>query len=115
MLTRRMLKEMCDIIDELYPATYMLQEAKNRNENIGLLVTLSTRVKIYKGCYDLVRMYKKNKCICQENLQRVLKQIKLHRFQLKKMYNKGERKMSYADNHKYLIGLCALLYVSFGK
>jgi hypothetical protein len=108
MPTRRMLTEMQSIVDELYPSTFMLQQAKKNGEHIGTLVTLATRVKIYHGCYDLIKMYKENKCVCQETLQRTLNRIKLHRYQLKRM-----NKKSYADNHKYLIGLAALLHVSF--
>jgi hypothetical protein len=110
MPTRRMLTEMQSIIDELYPSTFMLQKAKKRDEDIGTLVTLATRVKIYHGCYDLIKMYKKDGTVNQETLQRTLNRIKLHRYQLKKM---TMNKMSYADNHKYLIGLAALLHVSF--
>jgi len=110
MPTRRMLTEMQSIIDELYPSTFMLQQAKKRNEDIATLVTLATRVKIYHGCYELVRMYKKDGNVCRETLQRTLNRIKLHRYQLKRM-----NKKSYADNHKYLIGLAALLHVTFNN
>ena len=108
MPTRKMLNKMSDIIDELYPATFMLEAAKRKETDIGMLVSLATRVKIYKGCYDLIKMYKKDGTVNQETLQRTLKQIKLHRYQLRKL-----NKASYADNHKYLIGLAALLHVSF--
>ena len=110
MPTKRMLNEMSDIIDELYPAKFMLQAAKKSDEHIGLLVTLATRIKIYNGCFNLIEMYKKNGYIHQEDLNVVLKRIKLHRYQLRKINQK-----SYLDNHKYLVGLAALLHVSFGN
>ena len=110
MPSKRQLNELCDILDELYPSTFTLQKAKRSDENIGLLVTLTTRVKIYHGCFNLIEIYKKTGSVPHEDLARVLNRIRLHRFQLKKMNQKN-----YIENHKYLVGLAALLYVSFAN
>ena len=111
-LTKRHLNEITNILDELYPSVISLQSVNGDDEPIGLLVSLATRVKIYHGCMKLIHDYKTRGYIYQEELKLVLKRIKLHRFQMTKL---DKHNKNYTSNHKYLVGLVALLHVSFGN
>lgn len=110
-LTKRHLNEIREVLNELYPSVISLQSVKG-NEPIGVLVSLATRVKIYHGCMKLIHDYQKRGCVNQDDLKLVLKRIKLHRFQIKKLNNSSPY---YVFNHKYLVGLVALLHISFGN
>ena len=113
-LSKRHINEIYNCINELYSSKHLLIDAKKCNRTLGELVTTCTRVKIFNGCSDLLRMYRRTRTVDESLLKRTLQRIKLHRFQLNKL-SKEITGVDYNNNHKYLVGLAALLHICFAK
>ena len=76
-----------DTIDVLHGIHFLLHDAKRDvPDDIGILTTLCTRHKIYVGCRDVVRLYKKKQDYTRE-LNRTLRLIRIHRRQQQKLNN----------------------------
>jgi hypothetical protein len=60
MLDNKILRNIQDIIDELYPAVIMLNQYKHEEDvPLGFLMCVTTRAKIYENTKTLIKMYKK--------------------------------------------------------
>jgi len=60
MFTNKILNEIHTIVDEFYPAQQMLQKYKHEPDApLGFLVSLITRVKIYKNIQELISVVTK--------------------------------------------------------
>ena len=113
MLKRKTLTQMYDIVDELYPAKQMLRKYKNEEDTpLGFLIALTTRVKIYCNIQELLRRYKRGDQDYKDLLTRLLKQLKLHRFQIKKL-SKTHTTCDHQSVHRFCVSLAALLHVVF--
>lgn len=113
MLNKKIINEIHTIVDELYPAKQMLKKHKHEPAApLGFLVALITRVKIYENIQELIRRYKRGQEY-KDLLNRVLRQLKLHRFQIKKL------SQTHSNDHqsvkRYCVALAALLYILFGE
>lgn len=76
-----------DTIDVLHGVDLLLSDAKRDvPDDIGILTTLCTRHKIYVGCREVVRKYKKEENYTRE-LNRTLRLIRIHRRQQSKLNN----------------------------
>jgi hypothetical protein len=106
-IVRSTLPNIRQTIEELSSAHDSLRHAKATDADIGTLTTLCTRVKIYIGCKQLLRQFRQGE-MNADSLQQVLQRIKLHRYQLRKMGTLD------TANHRYLVGLAALLHICFG-
>ena len=114
MFTNKILNEIHTIVDEFYPAQQMLQKYKHEPDApLGFLVSLITRVKIYHNIQDLIRRYKKGQDY-DYLLGRIFHQLKLHRFQIKKL-NKTNPSTDYQNVHRFCVALVALLHIAFCK
>lgn len=113
MLTRKVLNEIEDVTDEFYPALAMLRRYKDKEDTpLGFLVALTTRVKIYKNIQELIRRYKRGQDY-SAILSRVLKQLRLHRFQINKLSKTHSN--DHRSVNRYCIGLAGLLYILFAE
>ena len=114
MLTKKILNEIHTIVDEFYPAQQMLQKYKHEPDApLGFLVSLITRVKIYKNIQELIRRYKKHEPY-KDLLNRVLRQLKLHRYQVE-LLSKTNPGTDYQNVKRYCIALASLIHIVFGK
>ena len=114
MLTKKILNEIHTIVDEFYPAQQMLQKYKHEPDApLGFLVSLITRVKIYKNIQELIRRYKKHEPYTAL-LNRVLRQLKLHRYQVE-LLSKTNPGADYQNVKRYCIVLASLIHIVFGK
>ena len=114
MFTNKILNEIHTIVDEFYPSKQMLQKYKHEPDApLGFLVTLITRVKIYNNIQELIRRYKKGREY-KDLLTRVLKQLKLHRYQIKKLC-KTHASTDYQSVKRYCIALASLIHIVFTK
>ena len=114
MLTKKILNEIHTIVDEFYPAQQMLQKYKHEPDApLGFLVSLITRVKIYKNIQELIRRYKKHEPY-KDLLNRVLRQLKLHRYQVE-LLSKTNPGADYQNVKRYCIVLASLIHIVFGK
>jgi hypothetical protein len=114
MFTNKILNEIHTIVDEFYPAQQMLQKYKHEPDApLGFLVSLITRVKIYKNIQELIRRYKRGREY-KDLLNRVLRQLKLHRFQIKKL-SKTHTSTDYQNVHRFCIALASLIHIVFTK
>ena len=85
MLDNKILRNIQDVTDELYPALAMLKQYRHKEDvPFGFLMCVTLRAKIYKNIQRLIKMYK-NQEPHADLLNRVLNQLKLHRFQIKKL------------------------------
>ena len=114
MFTNKILNEIHTIVDEFYPAQQMLQKYKHEPDApLGFLVSLITRVKIYKNIQELIRRYKKHEPYTAL-LNRVLRQLKLHRYQVA-LLSKTHASTDYQSVKRYCIALASLIHIVFGK
>ena len=114
MFTNKILNEIHTIVDEFYPAQQMLQKYKHEPDApLGFLVSLITRVKIYKNIQELIRRYKKHEPY-KDLLNRVLRQLKLHRYQVE-LLSKTNPGADYQNVKRYCIALASLIHIVFGK
>ena len=114
MFTNKILNEIHTIVDEFYPAQQMLQKYKHEPDApLGFLVSLITRVKIYKNIQELIRRYKKHEPY-KDLLNRVLRQLKLHRYQVE-LLSKTNPGADYQNVKRYCIVLASLIHIVFGK
>ena len=114
MLTKKILNEIHTIVDEFYPAQQMLQKYKHEPDApLGFLVSLITRVKIYKNIQELIRRYKKHEPY-KDLLNRVLRQLKLHRYQVE-LLSKTNPGADYQNVKRYCIALASLIHIVFAK
>ena len=112
MLTKKILNEIHTIVDEFYPAQQMLQKYKHEPDApLGFLVSLITRVKIYKNIQELIRRYKKHEPYTAL-LNRVLRQLKLHRYQVEKL-SKTNPGTDYQSVKRFCIALASLIHIAF--
>lgn len=113
MLDKKILNQIHTIVDEFYPAKQMLKKYKNEPDvPLGFLMCVTTRVKIYSNIQELLRCYKKHEPY-SALLSRVLKQLRLHRFQIKKLSKTHSN--DHESVNKYCVGLAALVYILFEK
>ena len=112
MLKRKTLTQIEDVTDEFYPALAMLRRYKDKEDTpLGFLVALTTRVKIYKNIQELISCYKRG----QEYtalLNRVLKQLKLHRYQVERL-SKTNPGTDYQSVKRFCIALASLIHLVF--
>ena len=112
MFTNKILNEIHTIVDEFYPAQQMLQKYKHEPDApLGFLVSLITRVKIYNNIQELIRRYKKHEPYTAL-LNRVLRQLKLHRYQVKRL-SKTNPSADHISVHRFCVALVALLHIAF--
>lgn len=111
-LTRRHLNTIYDIIDEFYPAQRMLRQYKHDEDApFGFIMCVTVRAKIYSNIHELVRRYK-NQEPYKDLLTRVLKQFRLHRYQIKKL-SKTHPSTDHRSVHRFCVGLSVLLHTAF--
>jgi hypothetical protein len=114
MFTNKILNEIHTIVDEFYPAQQMLQKYKHEPDApLGFLVSLITRVKIYKNIQELIRRYKRGHDY-DYLLGRIFHQLKLHRFQIKKL-SKTHISTDHQNVHRFCIALASLIHIVFTK
>ena len=112
MLDNKILRNIQDVTDELYPALAMLKQYRHKEDvPFGFLMCVTLRAKIYKNIQRLIKMYK-NQEPHADLLNRVLNQLKLHRFQIKKL-SQTNPGTNYQSVNRYCIGLASLLHVAF--
>ena len=83
-------------------------ELKNKGETIGEKVTCLTREKIFTTLIDMLRfILKKEHSKVYEKLPRLLRQIKLHIYQLGKLeqHNVEENKIYFRESIKAILSL----------
>lgn len=114
MLDKKILNEIHTIVDELYPAKQMLKKYKNEPDApIGLLMSLTTRVKIYDNVQELIRRYKKGQDYTAL-LNRIFHQLKLHRYQVRKLSHM-KPSVECKNVHRFCVALVSLLHIVFRK
>lgn len=115
MLPNKFLNMIQDCVDELYHTLLCTHVDNVTDHTMGECVTLCTRYKIYNNSTQLIRIYRKTKTVDKSLLNRIHKQLKLHRYQINKLHKKENRISPTAlqTNHRYLIGLAALLHSAF--
>lgn len=112
MLKKKILTEIEDVTDEFYPALAMLRQYKDEEDTpLGFLMCVTVRAKIYANTKELLRRYKKGQDY-DYFLGRIFHQLKLHRFQIKKL-NKTNPSTDYQNVHRFCVALVALLYIAF--
>ena len=113
-LTRRHLNTIYDIIDEFYPAQRMLRQYKHDEDApFGFLMCVTVRAKIYENIQDLINRYKRGQDYTAL-LNRVLRQLKLHRYQVE-LLSKTNPGADYQNVKRYCIVLASLIHIVFGK
>ena len=113
MLDNQILTKIQDAADEFYPSVNMLKQYKNQpNVPFGFLMCVTLRAKIYENTKELIRKYKKQEPHA-DLLNRVLKELKLHRYQIKKLNQTHPNDRQ--SVHRFCIGLATLLYTAFGR
>ena len=114
MFTNKILNEIHTIVDEFYPSKQILKKYKNEPDvPLGFLVSLITRVKIYNNIQELIRRYKKHEPYTAL-LNRVLRQLKLHRYQVE-LLCKTHASTDYQSVKRYCIALASLIHIVFTK
>jgi len=109
-MDRAFLRQIQEYLDEFYPAKLDLKEAKENDEDIGMLILLATRVKIHDIGNRIVNLHKKRMPYNQD-LARFHRLTKLHRYQLNRRINSGHGVDP--SNFKYLISMTALFHRVF--
>ena len=111
MLDNKILRNIQDIIDELYPAVIMLNQYKHEEDvPLGFLMCVTTRAKIYENTKTLIKMYKKGQDY-NYLLQRIFHQLKLHRNQINRLSKTNST--DHQSVHRFCVALVALLYIAF--
>ena len=111
-LTRRHLNTIYDIIDEFYPAQRMLRQYKHDEDApFGFIMCVTVRAKIYENIQDLINRYKRGQDYTAL-LNRVLRQLKLHRYQIKKL-SKTHTSTDYQSVKRFCIALASLIHIAF--
>jgi len=114
MFTNKILNEIHTIVDEFYPAQQMLQKYKHKPDvPLGFLMCVTVRAKIYNNIQELIRRYKKGREY-KDLLTRVLKQLRLHRYQIKKL-SKTHPSTDHRSVHRFCVGLSVLLHTAFSR
>lgn len=112
MLDKKILTQIEDVTDEFYPAKQMLRQYKYEEDTpFGFLMCVTVRAKIYSNIHELVRRYK-NQEPYKDLLTRVLKQLRLHRYQIKKL-SKTHPSTDHRSVHRFCVGLSVLLHTAF--
>lgn len=112
MLEKKILTQIEDVTDEFYPALAMLRRYKNEpNVPLGFLMCVTVRVKIYDNIQELLRRYKKHEPYTAL-LNRVLRQLKLHRYQVERL-SKTNPGTDYQSVKRYCVGLASLIHLVF--
>jgi hypothetical protein len=109
-MDRAFVTEIQNHLDEFYPARLHLIHAKQNDEDIGMLMTLATRAKIYDVGNRIIHLHKKQ-IPYNEDLARFHRLTKLHRYQLNRRI-KLNHKID-PSNLKYLIAITALFHRYF--
>ena len=111
-LTRRHLNTIYDIIDEFYPAQRMLRQYKHDEDApFGFIMCVTVRAKIYENIQELLRRYKKHEPY-KDLLNRIFHQLKLHRYQIKKL-SKTHTSTDHQSVHRFCIALASLIHIVF--
>jgi hypothetical protein len=111
-LTRRHLNTIYDIIDEFYPAQRMLRQYKHDEDApFGFIMCVTVRAKIYENIQELLRRYKKHEPY-KDLLNRIFHQLKLHRYQIKKL-SKTHTSTDYQSVKRFCIALASLIHIVF--
>jgi hypothetical protein len=111
-LTRRHLNTIYDIIDEFYPAQRMLRQYKHDEDApFGFIMCVTVRAKIYENIQDLINRYKRGQDYTAL-LNRVLRQLKLHRYQVERL-SKTNPGTDYQSVKRFCIALASLIHIAF--
>jgi hypothetical protein len=112
MFTNKILNEIHTIVDEFYPAQQMLQKYKHKPDvPLGFLMCVTVRAKIYENIQELLRRYKKHEPY-KDLLNRIFHQLKLHRYQIKKL-SKTHASTDHQSVHRFCIALASLIHLVF--